>query len=84
MIKNPISSKSLPIKRNSVKAQIVAAGVKLSDLARASNCSPAAITRYLNGTLKCTRTRREIWIAFRGLSGSRVSFERFWDQEDAA
>jgi len=64
-----------------VKAQIVAAGIKLADLAAASGMKPNTLSDYLAGRLRNVDRQFSIYTAFRRLSGQEPSgegFESFW------
>ena len=69
-----------------VKARIVGAGLKLSDLAAAAGISPSSLSNYLAGSVSRPETRVRIWRAFRRLTGQRISLRRFWGHlmEEAA
>lgn len=66
------------------KGLIVSAGVKLQDLAEASDIHPSTLTAYLNGTLRGTETRAAIWASFRVLAQSDVSLVDFWNPLDVS
>jgi len=57
---------------------VVAAGIPFGVLAKAAGLSAPSLSQYLAGTIRNERRRRDIYIAFRSLSGSTVSFEEFW------
>ena len=61
-----------------VKARILAAGVKLGDLARAAGVSQPTISVYLAGRLARPATQLAIFQAFRRLSGQPVTMVEFW------
>jgi len=64
-----------------VKAQIVAAGIKLADLAGASGVKPNTLSDYLGGRLRNVDRQFTIYAAFCRLAGQEASgegFESFW------
>jgi len=70
--------KSLADPYAAVKSQIIAAGIRLGDLARAAGITPSALTLYLQGKLRCPRRQRDILVAFRALSESQIAAPDFW------
>jgi len=63
-----------------VKGKIVAAGIRLGELAHAVGLTSSALTLYVQG--KCgNRARQEqIYVAFRALSQSDITLEEFWGE----
>jgi len=68
----------VPTAGDAVKGRIVAAGVPLSDLARAAGIAPNTLTNYLNGRLTSYTVQYDIWFAFRAFSSQEISMREFW------
>jgi len=61
-----------------VKAQIVAAGLPLWRLARASSMASSTLSCYLSGRTRNIHGQIAIARAFRRLSGQRIPTAEFW------
>ena len=61
-----------------VKARIIAAGLRLGDVARAARFSPGSLSDYLAGKRRGVLGQLRIAVAFRKLSGQKISTADFW------
>jgi len=71
-------SRTLHQNSSPVKAQIVGAGVSLGQLAEAAGISPSYLTQFLSGKRRSAKRQRDIFIAFRALSGLDIYIDEFW------
>jgi transcriptional regulator with XRE-family HTH domain len=67
-----------------VKGRIVSHGIRMTDLARAAGIAAPTLSAYLAGRRRDPRRRRDIYIAFRCLSGSNMSESEFWASANSA
>lgn len=65
---------------HAVKARIVAAGLKLGDVADAARVTRASLSNHLYGRRSSLAEQRRIWHAYQWLSGDGVSLETFWGE----
>jgi len=70
--------KIVPTAGQGVKGRIIAAGLKLEVLAKASGIAPSTLSNYLAGDLRDRDTQHDVWFAFRGLTGQELSISDFW------
>jgi len=70
----------LPRRGHSVKATIIGSGVRLGDLARASNLAPSSFSHYLSARVRNLNGQLAIWRAFRRLTGRRITMREFWGE----
>jgi len=75
---NESPSRILHQKNSPVKGQIVHAGVRLGDLAEAAGISQSYLSLCLSGQRKSPKRQRDIFIAFRALSGLDIYIDEFW------
>ena len=68
----------VPTAGQRVKGRIIAAGLKLEDLARAAGIAPSTLSCYLTGYRSDRTTQHEIWFAFRAMTGIEISMVEFW------
>lgn len=71
-------AKNLQAAGAQVKAKVIAAGLKLSDLADAAGLAPSTLTNYLTGHRKSAETQVRIVRAFRRLTRTRIAYSEFW------
>ena len=65
-------------RRVSVKAEIVDAGVKLGDIARAVGISQSTLTAYLVGRLRNPHRQLQIFMTYLALSKRTMTMVAFW------
>jgi len=70
--------KILPTPGQLVKAKIIGAGLSLSALARGAGIAPSTLSMYLSGDRADSGTQRNIWFAFRALTGIEIGLPAFW------
>ncbi len=61
-----------------VKGRIVSSGIKLGNLAVAAGMSNGNLSKYISGGLTYYPGQEKIFLAYRKLTGIRVSFADFW------
>ena len=67
-------------KPHRVKANIVASGIKLGDLAKRSGFSQPSLTQYIKGNRRKMDGQVSIWKAFCDLSSSEETLQEFWGE----
>ena len=75
-----LNHKTLPLPGNYVKSRIIGSGVKLKVLAAEAGIKPSTLTHYLVGDTMNHAGQRNIFQAFRRLTGLRIRFADFWGQ----
>jgi len=70
----------IPTPSHLVKARIIAAGLTMTQLAKAASISRPNLSHTLNGQRADRRTQLTIWDAFRRLTGSEMPLEEFWGE----
>ena len=63
---------------NSVKAKIIAAGLKLGQLAARARISPSTLSDYLAGRIRNVHGQFRIHRAFCNLTGGELTAREFW------
>jgi transcriptional regulator with XRE-family HTH domain len=69
---------SFPRPGDCVKGRIIAAGIKLCDLARAAGMAKNTLSDYISGKIRSKQGQFNVWMAFVDLTGSQVSMDQFW------